>query len=262
MGRGFGVEAAVPAEIIKVVAAEAERLGYSSFWVNNPPGSDGLASLAAAASVTDRIKLGVGVIPLDRHPPAEITATVGQHALPMDRLFLGVGSGGDQKGLNRVRQGVEQLRADTTATVIISALGPKMTRLAGEIADGVLFNWFTPDFERQAGEQVRDAARLAGRTQPLVMSFVRCALLPQSQEKLAERSARYANIPQYARHFERMGVSAYNTCVAGTSSAALQSGIAAHEQVLDDTIVRAITSSDTREELLALLHACAPQTSG
>jgi alkanesulfonate monooxygenase SsuD/methylene tetrahydromethanopterin reductase-like flavin-dependent oxidoreductase (luciferase family) len=133
-----------------------------------------------------------------------------------------------------------------------------MSRLAGEIADGVLFNWFTPEFERQAGEQVSNAARQAGRAEPLIMSFVRCALMPKSREKLVERSARYANIPQYARHFERMGVSAYDTCVVGTDSAELQAGISAHEQVLDETIVRAITPSDSLADLLELLRACAP----
>ncbi|HYI14380.1 MAG TPA: LLM class flavin-dependent oxidoreductase, partial [Thermomicrobiales bacterium] len=69
MGRGFGVAAAVSHNVIQEVAREAERLGYSSFWCNDTPGNDGLAGLAAAAAVTERIKLGVGVIPLDRRPP-------------------------------------------------------------------------------------------------------------------------------------------------------------------------------------------------
>lgn len=256
MGRGFGIEAFVPLDIVKIVAAEAEALGYSSFWVNNPPGADGLASLAAAASVTDRIKLGVGVIPLDRHPAPEIVANASRLSLPMDRLLLGVGSGGDRKGLDRVRHGVEHLHAETTARVITSALGPKMTQLAGEVADGVLFNWFTPAFERRSGALVVDAARQAGRHRPLIMSFVRCGLLPQAEQKLEERSARYASIPQYARHFARMGVSARDTCVSGADAATLQAGIAAHEQVLDETIVRAITPDDSASSIVALLRAC------
>jgi alkanesulfonate monooxygenase SsuD/methylene tetrahydromethanopterin reductase-like flavin-dependent oxidoreductase (luciferase family) len=260
VGRGFGIEAAVPAEIVKQVASEAETLGYSSFWVNHPPGSDGLASLAAAASVTERIKLGVGVIPLDRHPPDQIIATTVRHGLPMDRLWLGVGSGGDQRGLDRVRRGIDDLRTGTTASVIISALGPKMTRLAGEAADGVLFNWFTPDFENQAGQQVRAAVSQSDRSQPLIMAYVRCGLLPQAQEKLVERSARYGGIPQYARHFTRMGVSAIDTCVSGTTAEELQAGIARHADVLDEVIVRAITADDSAESLLELLRACAPRS--
>ena len=258
MGRGFGIEASVPVDIVRLIAAEAEALGYASFWVNNPPGTDGLASLAAAASVTERINLGVGVIPLDRHPASEITATASRHALPMDRLLLGIGSGGDPQGLDLVRHGVEHLHAETTASVIVSALGPKMTQLAGAVADGVLFNWFTPGFERQSRDQVVTAARLAGRPQPLIMSYVRCGLLPQAQQKLEERSDRYAKIPQYARHFTRMGVSARETCVSGADADALQAGIAEHEQVLDETIVRCITADDTASSVLELLRVCAP----
>jgi len=140
----------------------------------------------------------------------------------------------------------------------MSALGPKMTGLAGEIADGVLFNWFTTEFERQSGELVTAAASQAGRPQPLIMSYVRCGLLPHAQHRLQERAARYANIPQYARHFARMGISAHETCVSGTDAATLQTGIAAHEQVLDETIVRAITPDDRAASILELLRACAP----
>jgi alkanesulfonate monooxygenase SsuD/methylene tetrahydromethanopterin reductase-like flavin-dependent oxidoreductase (luciferase family) len=258
MGRGFGIEASVAAGVVRDVAAEAERLGYSSFWVNHPPGSQALTSLAAAASATSRIQLGVGVIPIDRHPASEIAATIEQLRLPTDRLLLGIGSGGDPKGLDRVRGGVEELRALTAAQIVISALGPKMTRLAGAVADGVLFNWFTAEFEDRSKDLLAAAAREAGRPRPLVMSYVRCGLLPQAAEKLDERSARYAAIPQYARHFERMGVSARDTCVSGPDADALQAGIAAHERVLDETVVRAITAEDSAADILELLRACAP----
>ena len=258
MGRGFGIETAIPDDIVKVVAAEAEARGYSSFWVNNPPGSDGLSSLAAAASVTQRIKLGVGVIPLDRHPASKIAENAIRLSLPINRLLLGVGSGGDQKGLDRVRNGVNELHTATGATVIISALGPKMTELAGEIADGVLFNWFTPEFEQLSSQRMAEAAARAERPRPLTMAYVRCALMPQAQPKLEERASRYAKIPQYARHFARMGVNSIETCVRGADATSLQAGIAEHERILDETIVRSITADDSAASILELLHACAP----
>jgi hypothetical protein len=55
-----------------------------------------------------------------------------------------------------------------------------------------------------------------------------------------------------------MGVSARDTAVSGVNSAALQSGIAAHEGVLDETVVRAITADDSADSILELLRACAP----
>jgi alkanesulfonate monooxygenase SsuD/methylene tetrahydromethanopterin reductase-like flavin-dependent oxidoreductase (luciferase family) len=261
MGRGFGVAAAVEHSVVREVAREAEALGYASFWVNDTPGADGLAALAAAAEVTERIKLGVGVIPLDRRPARAIADDVERLGLPQDRLLLGVGSGSDPKGLTLVREGVAGLRDRLTCHVAISALGPRMCVLAGKVADGVLFNWLIPSFALHSGELVVDAAEESGRPRPELMAYVRCALLPQAEARLAEESGRYASFPKYADHFERMGVSARNTCISGPDAATLQAGIAAHETVLDETVVRAITADDSAASILELLRACAPTSS-
>src|SRR5690606_4627397 len=101
MGRGFGIAAAVDHEIMKQVAKAAEEAGFSSFWVNDTPGNDGLAGLAAAASVTNSIQLGVGVIPLERRPAAEIASDVKRLNLPQDRLLLGIGSSSRKGGLEK-----------------------------------------------------------------------------------------------------------------------------------------------------------------
>lgn len=257
MGRGFGVAAAVSHDVIREVAREAEQLGYSSFWVNDTPGADGLAALAAAASVTTRIRLGVGVIPLDRRPADSIAHDIEALGVPVDRLLLGVGSGGDRR-VNHVREGIERLRDLTLAPVIVGALGPRMTRLAGEAGDGVLFNWQSPETAKSAGQRCREAAGAAGRPRPLVMAYVRTALLPQASERLDSEAGRYGRVPAYAAHFARMGVSARDTAVSGPDAATLQTGISAHEPSLDETVVRAITADDTAASVLELLRACAP----
>lgn len=258
MGRGFGIAAAVSHDVTRQVAQEAERLGYSSFWANDTPGADGLAALAAAAEVTSAIKLGVGVIPLDRRPGESIAADVEQLGLPHGRLLLGVGSGGDPKGLDRVRAGVDVLHSRVSARVIVAALGPNMCALAGEVADGVLFNWLTPEFAERSGRWVLDAAEQAVRPRPSLMAYVRCALVPDAEARLRDESSRYSRIGKYGDHFRRMGTSAYDTCVSGPDAEALQAGIARHERVLDETVVRAITRDDSAESILTLLRACAP----
>lgn len=250
--------AAVAHDVIREVAAEAEALGYSSFWVNDTPGADGLAALAAAAEVTDRVKLGVGVIPLDRRPAQAIADDVLRVELPQDRLLLGVGSGSDPKGLALVLDGLAGLRERLTCHVAISALGPRMCALAGKTADGVLFNWLIPSFALHSGEIVVDTAEESGRPRPALMAYVRCALLPQAEARLEEESGRYGSFPKYAAHFERMGVSACNTCITGPDAASLQAGIARHEAVLDETVVRAMTADDSAASILELLRACAP----
>jgi alkanesulfonate monooxygenase SsuD/methylene tetrahydromethanopterin reductase-like flavin-dependent oxidoreductase (luciferase family) len=257
MGRGFGVAAAVSHDVIREVAQEAERLGYSSFWCNDTPGGDGLAGLAAAAAVTERIKLGVGVIPLDRRPPAIIARDLKALDFPQERLLLGIGSGGDRR-VSKVREGIEQLHELVSAPVIVGALGPKMTSVGGAVGDGVLFNWQTPQTAQSSGQICRDAAEQADRPRPLVMAYVRTALLPQADARLDTEAGRYAKVPAYAAHFARMGVSARDTAVSGPDAATIQPMIAAHETSLDETVIRAITADDTAESILELLRACAP----
>src|SRR5882672_5252865 len=89
--RGFGLFAGIPVDVIRGAAAAAESAGYDSFWVNYG-GADGIAVLAQAASVTSRVKLGVGVVPLPTRPPASIAEGVRQNHLPSERLLLGIGS--------------------------------------------------------------------------------------------------------------------------------------------------------------------------
>ena len=93
MGLGFAVFAGTSPEVIRASAKEAERLGYTSFWVNDPGPTDGLAALAHAARETQRIELGIGVIPLHTRADRRASSTgVKTTGLPLERLLLGVGS--------------------------------------------------------------------------------------------------------------------------------------------------------------------------
>ena len=156
--KGFAVFAGVSSEIIRASAREAEALGYRSFWVNHPGPVDGLGSLAHAAAETRRVDLGVGVIPLHTRGPESIADGVRGHGLAPERLLLGVGSPNPQ-ALKRVRDGVAALRASLSARIIVAALGPKMCHLAGEVADGVLFNWLTPEYARTSSASAASSRR-------------------------------------------------------------------------------------------------------
>jgi len=173
MGQGFAVSAGIAPDIIRASAREAEGLGYSSFWVNHPGATDGLVALGLAAGETGRIELGIGAIPLHTRAPESIAEGVRANALPLGRLLLGVGSP-NPDALKRVRAGVAELRSWLQARLIVAALGPQMCRLAGELADGVLFNWLTADHARRSAEWVRAGAAAAGRQPPKL--FVRAGI--------------------------------------------------------------------------------------
>jgi alkanesulfonate monooxygenase SsuD/methylene tetrahydromethanopterin reductase-like flavin-dependent oxidoreductase (luciferase family) len=257
MGRGFALFAGTTPEIIRASAREAEALGYTSFWVNHPGSFDGLAALAHAARETKRIDLGIGVIPLHTRGPEEIVKGVNATGLPLDRLLLGVGSP-NPNSLGRVRDGVAAIRSQLKTRLVVAALGPKMCRLAGEIADGVLFNWLTPEHARLSAGWVREGAKAAGRTPPTLYAYVRLALGAKAVEKLAEEGGRYAAIPAYGAHFERMGVKPVETCIAAQKAEEIPPALAKWQGAVDEVVLRAITAEDTVAENSALLRAARP----
>jgi alkanesulfonate monooxygenase SsuD/methylene tetrahydromethanopterin reductase-like flavin-dependent oxidoreductase (luciferase family) len=257
MRQGFAVFAGTAPEVIRASAREAEATGHASFWVNYPGRIDGLAALALAARVTQRIALGVGVVPLHTRG-AESIAEGARAALPLDRLLLGVGSP-NPGALARVRAGVLVLRRELATRIVVAALGPRMCRLGGEVADGVLLNWLTPEHARRAADWVRAGAAEAGREPPALFAYVRAALGPWAPRRLREEGAQYAAIPAYAAHFARMGVDPAETAIAAETPDALRAGLARWSGVVDEVIVRAVTSEDTVEAHLALLQAGRPQ---
>jgi alkanesulfonate monooxygenase SsuD/methylene tetrahydromethanopterin reductase-like flavin-dependent oxidoreductase (luciferase family) len=257
MEYGFALFAATPPDIIRATAKEAEALGYSSFWVNHPGKTDGLGALAVAAGETRRVELGVGVIPLHTRGPESIVEGVRGHKLPLPRLLLGVGSP-NPNSLQRVRDGVAALRRELQTRVIVAALGPKMCHLAGEIADGVLLNWVTPEYARRSAEQVRAGAAAAKRQPPKVFSYVRLAMGAAATPTLQQEADRYGGVPAYAANFERMGVKPIETTIAATTPADVKKAIAKWDGAVDQLIFRAIVANDTVDENLALVRAAKP----
>jgi alkanesulfonate monooxygenase SsuD/methylene tetrahydromethanopterin reductase-like flavin-dependent oxidoreductase (luciferase family) len=257
MGLGFALFAGTAPDIIRACARDAGARGYSSFWVNHPGSTDGLAALALAAGEATRLDLGIGVIPLHTRGPESIVQGVRAHALPLDRLLLGVGSP-NPRSLARVREGVAALRSHLSTRIVVAALGPKMCRLAGEVADGVLFNWLTPEHARASAAEVRAGAAAAGRPTPKLCAYVRLAIGPAACEKLAEEGNRYAAIPAYGANFTRQGVKPVDTAIGVQRGEDVPAALRKWEGAVDEIVLRAITGRDTVEEHLALVRAAKP----
>ncbi len=257
MGRGFALFAGTAPEIIQASAREAEALAYSSFWVNHPGSIDGLAALVPAAAQTRHIELGIGVIPLHTRGPDSIEQGARHYALPLARLLLGVGSA-NPGALRRVREGIATLRVHLPVRLVVAALGPRMCRLAGEVADAVLFNWLTPAHARRSAEWVAAGAAAAGRQPPKLFAYVRTALGSAAREKLLAEGARYATIPAYAASFARMGATPVETAIAARSPDEIPRALEQWEGAVDEIVLRAITGKETIEEYQALLRAAKP----
>jgi alkanesulfonate monooxygenase SsuD/methylene tetrahydromethanopterin reductase-like flavin-dependent oxidoreductase (luciferase family) len=133
-----------------------------------------------------------------------------------------------------------------------------MCRLAGEVADGVLFNWLTPEYARFSAERVREGAAAARRQPPKLYAYIRVALGPGADERLQQEANRYAGIPAYAANFARMGLKPVETAIAAATPDAVRRGLAQWDGIVDQAIIRSITAKDTVEENLALVRAAAP----
>lgn len=254
--RGIGLPAAAPEEGIFAGARAAEEHGYHSFWLNNPPRGNSLVTLGKVAR--DIVMwVGVGVIPFSDHPAGEIVERVRDNHLPLDRFYLGVGSGGGAGGLERVRDGVRAIRSQLDCTIVVAALGPKMCRLAGAEADAVLFNWLTPEFARTSIQWVRDGAEEAGRPVPRLMAYTRVALGDDARARLEREASNYEAIPQYAAHFKRMGVSAMETALTGGAQD-IQRGLRDWNGVIDEVVLRIVTARDTPDEIRQVVEAAEP----
>lgn len=258
VGLGFGLAANAGPDVARVVAPAIERLGYETIWTNDTRGADGVAVARALLEGTSRAAVGIGVLACDRRPADEIVAAV--RGLAEGRLILGIGSGGSARPLADVRTAVAALRAAGIGPIAVAALGPRMCRLAGEIADVVLLNWMTPERIRWARDRIAEGARRARRdpASVRVAAYVRVAIGDGAAERLAAEAERYARIPAYARTFSAMGLEPGVVGVAvaeGDLGDRVRSTLAPYRALLDETVVRALPGSWTAVEIMRTARA-------
>jgi alkanesulfonate monooxygenase SsuD/methylene tetrahydromethanopterin reductase-like flavin-dependent oxidoreductase (luciferase family) len=264
MPRGFGIPATTDAARARRVAAECERLGYASIWSNDVPNADGIRTAAYMAEATDALRVGVGVVPFDRRPAREVVRLLDQVAMPLDRLLLGVGAGQSSKPLHTVKEAVSRLRDEVgpELTIAVAAMGPRMCRLAGRIADLVLLNWMLPGrIEWALGHVAAGQAKREAPGSVAKAAYIRVALEPGATNRLAAEAARYNRMPAYRAHFAAMGAPPASVGVAARP-AEIAERLGAYDRVLDEAIVRALPALDTVEDTLAVAEAGAPATQG
>jgi alkanesulfonate monooxygenase SsuD/methylene tetrahydromethanopterin reductase-like flavin-dependent oxidoreductase (luciferase family) len=256
--RGFGVAAGLDPDVAGPLAERCAELGYSSMWSNDHPGALGLETLAVFAAAAPNLDLGVAVMALDRHRPAEIAAHIERLGLDRGRLWIGVGAGFSPKPLTAMREALPGLREALPGTrLALAAMGPKMCALAGARLDGAFFNWMTPGFAAGAREHVEAGAREAGREPPGVFGYVRTAVGADAPERLAKEEGFYRGLHDgYRNHFARLGESEGTVGVATADRDGAQRALAAYD-ALDVVVVRGLASA-TVEAMTALAEAAAP----
>ena len=227
---------------------QAEADGFDSFWVPHisARGYDALTALALAGSQTSRIELGVGVVPTyPRHPAALAQQALTTAAASGGRFILGIGPSHrpgieDSFGLSYDRPAlhtreylsvlrplIEDGRVQFSGEfynvnaeldvpnrppcpVLISALAPRMLRLAGQRADGTITWMAGPRTIREhIVPRINRAAAAHGRDNPRV-----CVGLPATvcddelagRRRAADAYGRYGQLVNYRRVLDIEGV--------------------------------------------------------
>ncbi len=245
--RGLGVTAGLDAGLARELAAHCEQLRYHSLWSNDEPAARGLDTLAEFAAATAKIELGVGVLPLHRYRPAEIAAEVDRLGIDPERLWLGIGSGALSPQIEALRRAVAELRTllPETTRIMVAAMRPRLCRLGGEVADGVLLNWMLPGQAATARGWVRDGAAGRGRAAPVVASYVRVAVGPGASGRLREEEGFYRAINEgHRRHFAAMDVPVGSVGIAASQRSDLLAALAPYHSALDLPIVRVLADAD------------------
>jgi len=218
-----------PPERLREVALAADQAGLAELWLwEDCFAESGIATAAAILAWTERLRVGIGLLPV----PLRNVALTAMELATLARLFPGrllpgVGHGVlDWMGLIGARaqspmtllteytSALRDLLHGRTVTcdgryvtldsvglawppaevppVLVGAVGPRTLTLAGEFGDGVILTGETTvDALPAAVEQVRAGARSAGRVgEPPVVVFVTVADRPSAAE-VADRVGEY-----------------------------------------------------------------------
>jgi len=227
-------------------AQAVERLGYDTIWVSEVNGYDAVSVMTAVACVTSQVAIASGIVGIYLRDPllmAMGAAAVNEFA--DGRLVLGLGTStpviveqwhGMQfdRPLTRMREYVDLVRrlmrgervkhagaytlrgvqlgapSRGASPVFLAALNPKMLELSGEIAEGVILNFPSLNYTRQAISSIEAGLRRAGKQRAdfNITVFMRTSVtndpatvLPKFRQELLT----YVLAPVYRRVFTEDG---------------------------------------------------------
>ncbi|MFD1830762.1 LLM class flavin-dependent oxidoreductase [Streptomyces desertarenae] len=224
----------LPPERLRGVARAADEAGLEELWLwEDCFLESGVASAAAALAWTERLRVGIGLLPV----PLRNVALTAMEAATLHRMFperfaLGVGHGVQswmgqvgaraESPVTLLREYLEALRAllrgekvttggryvrldgvaldwppPTPPAVLAGAAGPRTLRLTGEAADGTILDASASlDAVRRARRAVDEGRAAAGRTgRHELVVYLHTATGPDASERLAAELGRWGGTP-------------------------------------------------------------------
>ena len=243
----FNSGAQLPMDAIPELAQSAEANGFACAWGGEANNKDPTVMLSAIAAVTKRLQIGSAVYHILGRTPATLALqAVGLDELSQGRFLLGIGVSNptiakwhglpSDRPLGRVKEYLEIVQRAMSGKKLnfsgefysasgfklafkpssrkiptyLAAFGPKMTRLAGMLTDGVLINMANPTEIRRIAKQARAGAQEAGKNPDAVeiICKIRCSVASdraEAREALSHALTYYALADYYRDLLTRMG---------------------------------------------------------
>jgi len=243
----FNSGAQLPMNTIPDLARAAEAHGFDCAWGGEANNKDPTVMLSAIAAVTTRLKVGSAIYHILGRTPATLALqAMGLDELSGGRFLLGIGSSNPtiakwhgqsfDRPLSRIQEYIEITRAamrgeklnfegkfftaqnfkmafkpsGRSIPIYVAAFGPKMTRLAGRISDGVLINMANPTEISRIAAEVKAGAQEAGKdpSKMEIICKIRCSIAPNygvAREALSHALTYYALADYYRELLGRMG---------------------------------------------------------
>jgi alkanesulfonate monooxygenase SsuD/methylene tetrahydromethanopterin reductase-like flavin-dependent oxidoreductase (luciferase family) len=290
LGIAFG-SGLSPTDVVESVRL-SEEAGFESAWMVEGHGGEQFSILTACALATRRIRLGTAISSVFvRTAPTIAMAAACLDHFSGGRFLLGLGSSHKvqvqaEHGVHytdpvmRVRETVEVVRtllrdgvvsyrgktitidkfdlwfkpAHDSVPIYLSALFPQMLALCGEIADGLLMVFSTPDSVRKAREHLAAGAARAGRSldEIKIGSLIPVAIDAEAKtayERMRPVLAFYLGFfPRYRRVAREAG---YAGIVDSVSDAYRRGGVEAAVPIVSDEMVATLTAAGTAQEVRA-----------
>jgi 5,10-methylenetetrahydromethanopterin reductase len=246
-----------PATLVEWARA-AEEAGFAGVFMTEA-GNDSLACSLALGLQTRRIMLGTAITNIYlRHPALLANEAAAVQEFTGGRFILGLGTGHrEMNTILKIDMGDPMAKMRETVAAIrkpleSGATGPKVTRklpiylagvskpmvkLAGEIGDGVIFNFYPPRRVKEALGELAEGAKKAGRDPKTIEPTLFATAFISDDIEAARRPARkllsrYGALRFYGNMIARSGFEAE---IAGIRAAG-RDGEAAMKAVSDAMI--------------------------
>ena len=192
----------------------AEDAGFDGVFLTEA-NNDSLACSLGLGLNTNRITLGTAITNIYlRHPLLLANEVAALHEFTGGRFILGLGTGhreangaigidmgGPADPMNKMRETVATLRkwidggrtnpkVESKQPIYLAGVSRPMVRLAGEIADGVIFNFFPPTRVKEALGEIAEGAQKVGRDPKEVTTTLFATAFISDDLEAARRPAR------------------------------------------------------------------------